>query len=120
MAIVLPLLVLIIVIAVDFCRLFYYDVTLYNCARNGAIYLSDPVTIPQSSYNSVDEATLADWPASITPQPTVAAVAGTAGGANARVTVTWQFQSVTSYLGSFGNVTLSRTVEMRVAPAVPN
>ena len=40
LAVVLPLLCFLFVIAVDFARVFYFDLTVANCARSGAIYAS--------------------------------------------------------------------------------
>ena len=64
LAILLPLLVFLFVVAVDFSRVFYYTLTITNCARNGAIYASDPVAAAESPYGSVQDAALAtatDW-----------------------------------------------------------
>ena len=42
MALLLPLLVFLYVIGVDFARVFYYSQVIENAARNGALYASDP------------------------------------------------------------------------------
>src|SRR5262245_58534494 len=60
MAILLPLLVFLAVLAVDFARVFYFSLTLANCARNGAIYASDPYVRAESTYTSLEQAALAD------------------------------------------------------------
>ena len=50
----------------------------------------------------------------------VTSTSGTdANGSYVAVTVTYQFTTFSSYLG-FGTVNLSRTVTMRVLPAIPN
>jgi Flp pilus assembly protein TadG len=104
------------VITVDFARIFYYSQTVENCARNGAIYASNLVT-SQSPYSSLEEAARADAP-NLDPPPTVTSVSGTddAGNPYVRVTVTWQFQTVTRLPGVPSTVEISRTVQMRVAP----
>src|SRR5204863_18342 len=43
LAVLLPLLVMIFLITVDFARVFYFSLTLTNCARAGALYACDPV-----------------------------------------------------------------------------
>src|SRR5260370_14368738 len=43
LALLLPLLTLLLVISVDFARLYYHYMTITNCARNGAMWLCDPV-----------------------------------------------------------------------------
>ena len=43
LAILLPLLIFLFIIGIDYARVFYSTVTITNCARNGAIYGSlDP------------------------------------------------------------------------------
>src|SRR6516162_4869394 len=41
LALLLPFLGFLFVVAVDFARIFYYVVTLNNCCRNGAYYAAD-------------------------------------------------------------------------------
>src|SRR5262245_49516945 len=61
-AILLPFLLFLFLVAVDYCRLFYFSQVVTNCARNGAAYLSDPVIAAQSPYPTVQEAAKADAP----------------------------------------------------------
>ncbi len=42
LAVLLPLLVFLFVVTVDFARVYYFSLTLQNCARAGAMYASDP------------------------------------------------------------------------------
>jgi Flp pilus assembly protein TadG len=119
-AIMLPLLMLILMISCDFARLYYHYLTITNCARNGALWASDPTTSVYSQYSTVQQAALADA-SNLSPTPNVNSSYSTDGNGNpsVAVTVSYTFSMVTSYLG-FSTVTLSRTVQMRVAPAVPN
>ncbi len=124
LALMLPLLVFGLVGAIDFCRLFFHYTTITNAARNGALWLSDPlangtVTPSKSPYASFQAAALADAN-NLDPALTAANVTsstGTDGHGNATVSVTvqYQFQMISSYMG-FSNVNLSRQVTMRVAP----
>jgi Flp pilus assembly protein TadG len=116
LAILLPLLVLLFAISVDFARVFYYSQTLESCARNGAIYASNLVTA-KSPYASVQEAALADA-TNLSPQPTVASTTGadSAGNAYVKVTVSWDFITIMNVPGIQNPLTLSRSVQMRVAP----
>jgi Flp pilus assembly protein TadG len=142
-AIVLPFLAFILLITVDFCRLYFTYNTITNCARNGALWASDPlangtVTPSQSPYATVQAAAMADayfdppndTQSILSPALTASDITQTSGtdgtgpggiGGNptAIVTVTYQFNLMTSYLG-FKTVTISRQVTMRVAPATPN
>ncbi len=128
LALAVPLLLVILLISVDFCRLFYAYTTITNAARNGALWASDPlangtVTPSQSPYTTVQQAALADAnnlnPA--LPSGNITQTSGTDshGNATAIVTVQYTFNLLTSYLG-FGSITMLRQVAMRVEPATPN
>jgi hypothetical protein len=117
----------------DFSRVFYFAVIVNNCARNGARWASDPnyfnnPAVAVDPYKTVTAAALADAK-NVTPTPTVSdpPAYGTDSNGNTmtQVTVTYQFTTVVSYsfpgLVSIPNtVTLSQTVQMRVAPILPN
>src|SRR5271157_5552381 len=109
-----PLLLFVLLVAIDFCRLFFDYTIITNAARNGALYAIAPT---QSPYNSVQDAALADA-SDLNPAPTVLPpTSGTDGHGNATVSVTvqYQFNMISTYLG-FSNVNLSRQVTMRMAP----
>ena len=120
LAILLPLLAFLFVIAVDWGRVFYYSLTVENCARNGALYGSDPFNPSQSTYASISDAALADA-ANLQPPPTVTSTNGTdsSGNAYVEVNVSWTFSSLTNFPGVPGTTNLSRTVRMRMAPITP-
>ena len=128
LALVAPFLALVLVSAVDLCRIFFAYNTITNAARNAAMWASDPlangtVTPSQSPYATVQAAALADAN-NLSPALTAADItqtSGTDGQGNATIVVTVQypFKLITSYLG-FGTATLSRQVTMRVAPAISN
>jgi Flp pilus assembly protein TadG len=123
LALLLPFLCFLFVIAVDFARAFYFSLTLSSCARNGALYLSDEYARAQSPYRSVEEAALADA-ANLNDAanpPRVTSTTGTdgAGYPYVEVTVTWQFRTITNFPGVPSAVSLARTVRMRQAPPNP-
>jgi Flp pilus assembly protein TadG len=128
LALLLPMLLLMLVGAVDFCRFFHTYTTITNAARNGALWAADPmangtVTPSQSPYATVQDAAIADA-SGLRPALTASGVtssSGTDGAGNATVSVTVQynFPLFTSYLG-FGSLNLQRTVTMRVEPQTPN
>jgi Flp pilus assembly protein TadG len=118
LAICLPVLFFFFVIAFDWARVYYYSETIENCARQGALWASDPVAAIQSPYTTVSQAALADA-GNLSPQPNVSSAAGASdanGNATIAVTVTWSFPLVTNYPGIGNSVNLSRTVTMTVAP----
>ena len=134
LALVLPFLLFLFVIAVDYARIFYYGVILENCARNGAYYASD---YPNANYlyndiygyKNLDEAVYKDA-ANISPPPnyTVAyssSLKGTYGttplsAGYVQVTLTWQFKTISQFPGVAGTVDMQRSVIMRMAPVMPN
>lgn len=117
LGILLPVLILLLVFSVDFSRIFYFDQIIENCARQGAIWASDPQAPAANLYSTVSAAALADA-SGLSPQPTVTSTTGTdsAGNSYVSVTVAWTFNTITAYPGVPSSVTLSRTVQMRVAP----
>ncbi len=121
-AILLPFLVLLLTIALDFCRVFYHYTIVTNCARNAALYASDQTTEDESPHYtagdraaSIRKAALDDA-GDIKPderekiEVTFNAVS---------VTVSYPVPMVTSYLGMTSK-TVGRTVYMNAAPESPN
>jgi Flp pilus assembly protein TadG len=117
LALQLPLLTLLFLGTVDFARLFYHYSIVTNCARNGALYGSDPVAASESGYGSIQEAALADA-GDLSPTPTVTSTDGTDpdGNAYVEVSVSYPFTTLTAYPGLPSPITLTRTVHMRIAP----
>jgi len=121
LAVLLPLLAFLFVIAVDFARVYYYSVTLTNSARAGALYASDPSTMAESPFANVTEAALADA-TNITPTPTVTSTNGVdaSGKAYAEVSVAYTFTTITGLPGVPNQVNLVRTVRMNISANIPN
>ncbi len=120
LAILLPLLCFLFVIAVDFARVFYFSMTVANCARNGAIYGSQD---PLSSRDTTGIDTAARRDASNLDSRLVNVSSATDNAANPNyvdVTVTYPFTTITRYPGVPSQMTLSRTVRMLVTPLTPN
>jgi Flp pilus assembly protein TadG len=119
LALLLPLLLFLLLGAVDFARLFYAYTTVTNAARNGALWLSDPLASTQSPYATFQQAALADAnglnPALTTSNVTSSTTTDASGNTIIAVTVQYQFKLISSYLG-FGTVNMSRQVTMRLAP----
>jgi Flp pilus assembly protein TadG len=124
-AVLLPFLAFLFIIAVDFARVFYYSITLDNCALNGAIFASKVANTPGWQNNSatidtIQKAALADA-GSLSPalkSSDVTPTTGTDADGNPTVvvTVTYSFSTISNYPGLANPVTLSRTVQMRQAP----
>src|SRR5262245_49327996 len=138
-ALVLPFLMFLFVIAIDYARVFYYTVILENCARNGAYYASN---YPNANYlyndiygyKNLDEAVFKDaadlfHPGKSEHSPKYTLSYGTtADGAfgtepmasgYVKVTLSWTFRTITQFPGVPGRVKLERSVTMKMAPPLP-
>ena len=119
MAIVLPFLTLLFLITIDFCRIFYFTITVENCARNGALWACDAFAQSESPYATVTEAARADFPQDRRGQLQIsdpAPVVSQDGVSYAQVTCTYPFETLTRFPGVGGPWTVTRVVRARVVP----
>lgn len=121
LAILLPFLAFVFVVALDWSRLFYYSVIITNCARNGALYNSDPYRTNNSPYADVTAAALADA-TNLSPTPTVTSTFGTDAGSGSytEVTVSWDFKTITNFPGVPQTTTITRMIRTGVAQRTVN
>ena len=139
LAVLLPFLSFMFVLAVDWARIFYYSITVTNCARNGALYLacqqsakttSSPYTdsglvnLYVNAPSPVTAAATADAP-NLSPTPTVTSDTGSDSyGAYVEVTVSYPFQTVSGFsVWGFGvpsSTNVTSTVRMYVPAESPN
>ncbi|HJZ93096.1 MAG TPA: TadE family protein [Gemmataceae bacterium] len=124
LAVLAPFLVFLVLIAVDFGRIFYMSVTLANCARNGALWEADPYVRVESPYKTLTDAALADAPNLMNDKKNVPQVTSTSGTdaqgvPYVEVTVKCHFYTVSKFPGIPNDVDLSRTVKMARAPLNP-
>ena len=117
LALVLPPLVLMFMGCIDYARVFYASVTIANCARNGALYASDPVFAASTPYTTLTQAATADA-SGLTATPSVTSDKGTdsSGNSYVDVTVSFTFQTLANYPGITNSVLISRTARMPIAP----
>jgi Flp pilus assembly protein TadG len=113
LSVLLPFLAVMFVIAIDWARIFYYSITIENCARNGALYAADSYALVGSPYTSVSEAALADAP-NLQPTPSVSTSTGTDANGRAYVdcTVTYNFKTVSNFPLVPSTTVLTRTVRV--------
>jgi Flp pilus assembly protein TadG len=119
LAVSLPVLAFLMVITIDFARVFHHALVLTNCARNGAVYGSYN---PDRAVDTAGITTAARKDAGDLPEvPGVTSVTGmdAAGIPYVRVTVTCPFRTVTNYPGVPAYLVVSRTVQMRVIAVEP-
>jgi Flp pilus assembly protein TadG len=114
LAILIPFLSFLLVITVDWARVFYYSLTLENCARQGALYGSGA-----AAGSSIQSAAQNDWvdPGGSASGFTVTSASGSDGNGDPTIAVTASctVNLVTNYPGIGSSVNLSHTVTMRVA-----
>jgi Flp pilus assembly protein TadG len=120
LAVLVPFLVLIFVIGVDWSRIFYYSIIVDNAARNGAIWACDPYSTVKSTYPDITSAALADA-SDLNPTPSVTSATGTDASGNAYVecTVTYNFKTVSNFPLVPSSTTITRTVRMYSEVNVP-
>jgi len=119
MALALSMLAFVMVASTDFARVFYYYLTITDCARNGAVYgcVSTAKSTDTSGIQAAALAEVSTW----STQPTVASTTGTdSGNPYVDVTVNYTFNTVVTYPGIPRPVSLSRKVRMQVAQTIPN
>lgn len=119
LALLLPFLMFLFVLVVDFCRVFYYTITVENCARNGALWASDQFAQTESPYASVTDASQADFPVNkrteLIVRDPVQVI--TIDGVNyVEAMCSYTFSTITSYPGISGPWTIQRAARARVVP----
>jgi Flp pilus assembly protein TadG len=120
LTLLLPFLLFLFVIAVDWARVFYYSQVVENCARNGALYSSDLYSTTQSPYASLTAAALADAQG-LSPQPTVTSASGSDSyGSWVSCTVSYSFQTLTNFPGVPQSNPVVCTVKVYQAQKLPN
>lgn len=120
LALVLPLLVTLFGVLVDYSRCYRYSLTLAACARNGALYASDPGIEGKSPYDDVIFATRAgteSFPDDL--GVTTENLTDSQGNDCVRVTVTYPFETVLTYPGLPKRIELERSACMRIRKSDP-
>jgi hypothetical protein len=138
-ALLLPLLVFIFLIAVDFARILYYTIVIDNCCHNAVIfgsqtydnqnqqwignaqYWQGPNTAMISTEQvaaDVDGANLA--PVLADSNVSVSTGADANGNPVNNVTITYTFNTISKFPGIPSTITITRTAQARVAPATPH
>jgi Flp pilus assembly protein TadG len=119
LAVLLPLLIFLFVVAVDFCRIFYYSQTLQNCAYSGALYASSTVGRSKSvtAESAAKTAAVAEG-TTLNPVLKDTDVSYTSADTNGDVVVTvnYTFKTIFNFPGIPTAVALSRSAKMRTSP----
>jgi len=129
LAVLLPFLMFLFLITIDFARVFYCCVTLDNCACNGAIYGSQAYNSSAwqgsgGQLTSVQAAAIADA-GNLRPALTNSNVAVTYptdadGNTVVKVTVSYVFKPIATIGVIPASFKISRTAQMRMVPQAPS
>lgn len=136
LALVLPILVFLFAVAVDFSRIFFYTITLEYAARDGAYYASnnpglysyDDPSLTQAQ--DITNAALGES-TNVRPTPLVTVTYDTtsdgsftstssAGAKYVQVTVSYTFHTVMNFPGVPTSTPINRSVRMAMAPMIPS
>lgn len=119
LAILLPLLMFMAVIGVDYARVFSRTLILETASRNACLYAcqDSDKAVDTVGIKAVAEKDMTD----VSPTPTVVSsvYTGADGFQYVKVTVSMTFTTVTDFPGVPRNSNLSRSTEMRVCPKTP-
>jgi Flp pilus assembly protein TadG len=119
LALVLPVLCVLFVVAVDFTRVFYFTITLTGVARNGALYASSGSAAALDD-DAIKAHALMDATTLQVKRLSIKLVRDNDAFPTAvEVIVTYPFSTVTRFPGVPSEFTLKRSVRIRVAPDVP-
>lgn len=119
LAVLLPLLLFLFVITVDFARIFYFSTIVTNCASIGAVYGSSD---PTAANDTAGIATRVQKDAGNLDLSKLTITSSTDSGTNPTtitVTVSYPFTTITNFPGVPQQTTLTRTVRMNVTPNTP-
>jgi Flp pilus assembly protein TadG len=119
MAILLPFVAFLFLVAVDFCRVFYSTQTVQGCAQAGALYASGTAACPSTTTptDAAKQAAVAEGTL-LNPPLTTDNVAVSYTGNVVTVTVTYNFQMLTGFLALPQTLKLVRSTQMTVVPKV--
>lgn len=117
-ALVLPLLMFLFGIGVDWARAFYYHITITNAARNAAIWGCDNPTraTDTAGIQAIALQDTTSLGSGVTVSSSVVTVSGTD---YLKVTVSYPFTTLTGFPGTPSTQTIYQTAEMRVMPTSP-
>jgi hypothetical protein len=138
LALLLPFLVFIFLVSVDFARIIYYTIVIDNCCHNASIFGSQ--TYDNQNQQWIGNAQYWQGPSNqmVSTEQAAADVDGTnlspvlstsnvsvtggqdsSGNAVNIVTITYTFNTITRFPGLPSTLTIKRSSQVRVAPATP-
>jgi Flp pilus assembly protein TadG len=138
LAVLAPVLAFLFLMVIDFARIFYYSITIENCAEVSALFASQCWDNqnqqwignvqywqgPSSSVSGAQGAGELDGtnlsPALADSNINVTTGKDADGNSVAIVKVTYTFDTIAPFWGIASSITLTRTAQMRIGPAAPS
>jgi Flp pilus assembly protein TadG len=120
LALLLPLLCFLFVIAVDYARVFYFTMTVTNCARSGAIY---GYQNPTNANDQTGIAAACNMDAGNLDASQLTVTSSTDSATSPTyviVTVTYPFSTITNFPGITSTTNISRSIRVTVTPLTPS
>jgi Flp pilus assembly protein TadG len=112
-ALILPFLLILVLGAVDYSRVYYQDVQVLHAARNGAAFASASTT-NAANHTGIHDAALDGVTLPATPAVNDALVGDSSGGQSVQVSVQSQYGTLIAWPGLPHSITLKHTVEAKV------
>jgi Flp pilus assembly protein TadG len=119
LAVLLPLIMFLAAIGVDYARVFSRTAVMETAARNGCVYACQDVT-KAADTAGIQAVALKDL-TDVSPTPTVSSstAANADGFVYVTVTVSMTFTTITDFPGVPSSTALTRSVTMRICPTTP-
>jgi Flp pilus assembly protein TadG len=118
----LPFLLVLFVVALDFCRIYFTTQTVQNCAHVAALYASGVAPVDSTTMDASTvavQAALAEG-ASLNPPLQACDVTVSSTGGVTQASVRYDFAFLMQWPGLGQTVSMTRTVKMATVPAAGN
>ena len=122
LALLLPFLGFLFVVAADYCRVFHLTQTLDDCAQNAVMYASGAADPNPANFASVTDAAqqaALDEGSRLSPALAINNVQVNLTSSTATVTITYTFKTLTRLPGLPASITVTRSVMAPIAPRPP-
>ena len=120
LALVLPLLCFLFVISIDYARVFYFTMTVTNCARSGAIYGSQNPTTAKDKTGIEAAARKDAGNLDASKLKVDSAPDSDSNPTYVDVTVTYPFGTISNWPGVGSTTNFTRTIRITVTPLTPS
>jgi Flp pilus assembly protein TadG len=119
-ALTLPLIACLLLATTDFCRVFYFAQTLQACANAAVLFSSGTAKAPSGTTSTAAAINAAKTcGGGLSPALQTTDISVSSDSVNTTVTVRYGFQTLVTYPGMPGSITIVRTATAALAPLAP-